>query len=299
MIITILMIVAMALTVRVVVLVPSNTISNIWVAFIKHTLNPVRIFLGEVPIAYGKGMGDISLEPVEADGNASDEIILSLQNSDKEYEFSVSKGVNVLIYHTHTEEAYRQDGNDTYVASGTSRTKEADKSVVEIGSLLAEKMTKLGFTVIHDTTDHEPPKLSTAYSRSLETMEKIKKQYPNITLFIDVHRDAAGEALKDDVVTINNNRCARLMFVVGTGEQYNVKPNYDSNYRLASLITQKLESICSGFTRTVRVKTGRYNQHVSNMCLLVEVGHNAITLQDAKNSIPYLAQAIADIVTIE
>ena len=45
--------------------------------------------------------------------------------------------------------------------------------------------------------------------------------------------------------------------------------------------------------RNIRVKTGRYNQHISNQCLLVEVGHNANTLEQALNAVEYLAEAIA------
>ena len=66
-------------------------------------------------------------------------------------------------------------------------------NIVTVGERLAELLRdRYGISVIHDTTDHEPPKLSTAYSRSVETMEKYKEEYPSITIFIDVHRDAYG-----------------------------------------------------------------------------------------------------------
>ena len=47
--------------------------------------------------------------------------------------------------------------------------------------------------------------------------------------------------------------------------------------------------------RNIRVKSGKYNQQVSNKCLLVEVGHNANTLEQAKNSMIYLARAINEL----
>ncbi len=40
-------------------------------------------------------------------------------------------------------------------------------------------------------------------------------------------------------------------------------------------------------------RTALYNQHVSPNCILVEVGHNANTLEQAKNSMRYLAESIA------
>ena len=89
------------------------------------------------------------------------------------------------------------------------------------------------------------------------------------------------------------------MFVVGTGKGatgtgYGQMPDFDSNYALAERITNTLKGIDPGLTRDIRVKPGRYNQHISNQCLLVEVGHNANTFEQALNSVDYLAAAIAE-----
>lgn len=213
--------------------------------------------------------------------------------------YNISGSVNVLIYHTHTTEAYRMDGEDTYVVSDFSRTKNNEKNIVQVGEELKNQLESLGFSVIHDTTNHEPPSLSTSYDRSLETMEYYKQKYPDIQIFIDVHRDAADvENDQDDVVVIDGARCARLMFVVGKGEKYTDKPDFLANYTFAKSVTLALDAFNESFTRNIRVKTGRYNQQVSDMCLLVEVGHNANTLQEALNSIPYLAKAIASVVKV-
>ena len=41
------------------------------------------------------------------------------------------------------------------------------------------------------------------------------------------------------------------------------------------------------------VKTNRYNQHVGDRCVLVEVGNNRNTLVEALNAMEPLAEAIA------
>lgn len=148
---------------------------------------------------------------------------------------------------------------------------------------------------MHNMTNHEPPKLGTAYTRSLETMKKYERDNASISVFIDVHRDAYGDIAKgsQDYVMINGQPCARIMFVVGTGEAHSQKPNFESNYKLALAVTNQLESIKKGFTRPIRVKTGRYNQHVSDMCLLIEVGHNANSLEQALNATRYIALALS------
>ena len=274
---------------------------------VSNYLNPLRIFLCEVPIVYGHGLDQLpepDLEQTEFDEGidiqfeVSREIQIEIEKLKEEQSdtpFTITGGgePNVLIYHTHTTEAFRQEEGKEYKENGEYRTKEEDKNIVGVGNLLAEELSKYGFNVIHDKTDHEPPKLSTAYNRSLETMLKYQKEYPSIQLFIDLHRDAANvETAQDDVVEIDGKRCARVMCVVGTGDKYNDKPNWKSNYQLATLVTDELNSMCENFARPIRVKTGRYNQHMSDTSLLIEVGHNANTLQEAKNSIPYIAKAI-------
>jgi stage II sporulation protein P len=200
----------------------------------------------------------------------------------------------VLIYHTHTTEAYFKKTEDEYDSSSAWRTRDNAHNVTAVGEELKTILeTQYGIHVIHDVTDHEPPKLSTAYDRSLETMLKYKAQYPSIVLFIDLHRDAYTETDKPcDFVTVNGQECARLMFVVGKGEKYEEKPFFTTNLTLAEKITEHLNAIEPSFARKIRIKTGRYNQHVAPNCLLVEVGHNANTLDQAKRSMQYLAECI-------
>ena len=201
----------------------------------------------------------------------------------------------ILIYHTHTTEAYTQTAQNPYRESGEWRTQDNSKNVVAVGEALKTILeTEYGFTVLHDTTDHEPPKLSTAYDRSLVTMQRYKEQYPSLVLFLDLHRDAySGTDAPTDYLTINGVETARLMLVVGKGEQYADKPYYEADSALASSITAHLNTIDEKLCRPIRVKSGRYNQHVAPYCLLVEVGHNANTLEQALAAMPYLAESIA------
>ncbi|MDL2258089.1 stage II sporulation protein P [Eubacteriales bacterium OttesenSCG-928-K08] len=206
----------------------------------------------------------------------------------------------ILIYHTHTTEAYTQTSSSKYVESGEWRTYEQDKSIVAVGALLAKILREqYGCNVIHDTTDHEPPKLATSYSRSEETMKAYKKKYPSITMFIDVHRDSGGE---QKYAVADGKQVARLMFVVGTGEGatgtgFKEMPDFESNYALANAITQRIALVNADMVRNIRIKTGRYNQHISSQCLLVEVGDNMSTLEQALNAMPYLAKAIIESTT--
>lgn len=241
----------------------------------------------------------IKFELLEAGPSVPENIMIELLGTKgKGIDLSGDKP-KVLIYHTHTKEAYTPTKANPYVATDKWRTDDDDKNIVRIGEELTKQLSeKYGISVIHDTTDHESPSLRTAYTRSLETMEKYLKKYPSIQLFIDVHRDAYESDGKRDFALVNGVQAARLMFVVGTGEGktgagFSKKPNYKENYALARAVTEKLQKVNSQLVRPIRVKTNRYNQHIPGRALLVEVGHNENTLEEALNSVPYLAQAIA------
>lgn len=207
-----------------------------------------------------------------------------------------TKPLRVLIYHTHTTEAYRPDGSDVYQKTSDYRTRDNTQNIVAVGEVLREELEKLGFAVFHDTTDNEPPKLATAYTRSLATMEKYQDE--NIDIYIDLHRDASGSANTEDIVEIDGKRCARMMFVVGKGvkkdgTEYDPKPNFEKTYAFANAVMENVCSYHENFMRKIRVKNGRYNQHLSDHSLLLEVGHNMNTLQEAKNAVVYFAHALA------
>ncbi|MBQ9923541.1 MAG: stage II sporulation protein P [Clostridia bacterium] len=218
-------------------------------------------------------------------------------------EFPLPSAPVVLIYHTHAEEAYRQTRDYTYEETGenTFKTLDKTKSVAALGELLKTALEARGFTVIHDDTDVEPPEIRSAYSRSLEVMEK----YPEATVFIDLHRNTANVKQKrDDVVLVDGQRCARLFFVVGTAVgtyegEYDTHHDWQQNYALAKAVTERLRKIDPRFAIDIRLKVGRYNQHVSPYCVLIELGHNANTFADAANSVPYLADALAATLVID
>lgn len=201
------------------------------------------------------------------------------------------KPVRVLIYHTHTHEAYLKKETDEYIETSAWRTKNNQYNIVRVGEELADLLTQRGFYVIHDTTDHELTDLSTAYTRSLETMKAYEGE---IDLYIDLHRDAYHKdgSGKPFSVKTDNEDLARLMFLVGNGKGFSDEMHYTENYELATLLTGRINDIVPGLCRPVMVKDGRYNQHISDKAILVEVGHNQNSIEQAIGSMKYLADAL-------
>ena len=195
----------------------------------------------------------------------------------------------VLIYHTHTHEAYTQTPDDPYVETDPWRTEDDSHSVVRVGEELAGLLRARGFEVVHDTTDHEYPRLNTAYSRSLETL--VKDDAASFDLRIDLHRDAWDSSIAE-CAFVDGRRTAQLMMLVGNGGNFAEKPDYAANLAFAARLTDELNAMADGLCRPVLVKDGRYNQHVGTPSLLVEAGHNLNTLDEALAAMPCLADAL-------
>ena len=198
----------------------------------------------------------------------------------------------VLIYHTHTHEAYAQTASDPYRETESWRTEDQTHSVVRVGEALAALLTDYGFDVVHDTADYEYPKLNTAYARSLDMLET--KRGETFNLCVDLHRDAWDKSMAE-CACIGSQRAAQLMMLIGNGGNFDIKPDYEANLAFAARLTDRINALCDGLCRPVMVKNGRYNQHLFTPSVLIEVGHNLNTLDEALASMPVLAEALADL----
>jgi len=200
---------------------------------------------------------------------------------------------HILIYQTHSEEAYTMTADAEYVEAAKWRTADNLNNINRIGDALTVQLAEVyGYSVVHDTTNYERPKLATAYNRSLAGIQKNTAAHPELNVFIDVHRDAWNKNNTPKAVEIDGKKVARVMLVIGKGTDFKQPPDWETNLAFAQKICDNLAQIHPDLSRGISVKEGRYNQHISSRSILIEVGHNENTLEEALNVIPYLAQAI-------
>lgn len=236
----------------------------------------------------------VIIEPTDkpsSDGLFAVEII-------RETEPPAFAGKRVLIYHTHTYEAYEQVADDRYAQTEKWRTTDSSHNVIAVGKALTSTLTALGVDVTHDTTAFEPPTLDRAYERSLAMLEKRYAQGERYDLYIDLHRDAiASSSTIKRTVNIGGEEVARFMVLVGKGTTggYEEKPDWEKNLVIANRISECLNNQCEGLARDVKIKTGRFNQHIADCCVLIECGMNTNTLAEVLAGIPYLASAITEV----
>ena len=170
--------------------------------------------------------------------------------------------------------------------------------MLAVGNALTAALEALGCEVVHDETAFEPPNLSTAYQRSLEMLERRQQAGETYDLYIDLHRDAvASSSTLKRTVNVAGEEVARFMALVGKGQGYDVKPDWEANYAVAEKLTHSMNSQVEGICRDIKVKTGRFNQHIAPCCVLVECGLNFNTLEQVLAGVPYLAQAVCDTLT--
>ncbi|MCG1012695.1 stage II sporulation protein P [Tepidanaerobacter sp. GT38] len=205
----------------------------------------------------------------------------------------------VLIYHTHTTESYTPSEKFKYTPDNTYHTKDVNFNMVKVGEVLADELNRLNVPTIHNKTFHDIPTYMTSYANSLKTVEGVLKQNPSIKIVIDLHRDAPVSDLQKareiTTVKIDGATYARFLLVVGTDKTF-PHPNWKENYRFANFLNDKLEQRYPGISRGLDLRSERFNQHVSNKAILLEIGSHGNTMEEALASAKVFAEVLADAV---
>jgi len=199
----------------------------------------------------------------------------------------------ILIYHTHSQEGYVDS-----VAGDMSTT------VVGVGDYLTELLQEqYGLNVIHHTGQYDVETRDDAYSLAGPEVEKILVENPSIEVVIDLHRDGVGENTRL-VTNVDGVDMAKIMFVNGLSRTTSVgeigylyNPNLAENLAFSFQTQLVASEYYPGLSRGVYLKGYRYNLHYCPKSLLVEVGAQTNTLQEAMNAMIPLADILNKVVT--
>lgn len=207
---------------------------------------------------------------------------------------------SVLIFHTHTTETYQILDRGFYETDFKTRTKDSGQNMLRVGKAICEEIEKLGYKVIHDTEIHDLS-YNGAYAHSRKKVEEYLKKYPTIQIVLDIHRDAIqqsdGSKIKP-TATVQGKKAAQIMIISGCQEKGNPIENFpDWRYNLtfAVHLQNKLETLFQGITRPLYFCPRKYNMNVSHCSLLVEVGSDANTLEEAVYTGKCLGVAVGEI----
>lgn len=200
----------------------------------------------------------------------------------------------ILIYHTHGASEGFCD----------SRKGQDSDSVIGVGDVLAAELEKNGYSVYHDKTKYDlingAIDRSQAYNASLEGIQNRMRENPDIQVTIDLHRDSVGKN-KHTYTMIDGKKTAIVMFFNGMSRTKKGKIDYLFNPNLEANLSFSLQLKChametyEGFTKPIYLKGYRYNLHLAERALLVELGNENNTVEEAKNAAAPLARVIADV----
>ena len=204
----------------------------------------------------------------------------------------------VLIFHSHTSEGYEMIEREWYACDYVARSNDENRNIVRVGTEISDYLTALGYTVIHDKTIHDD-NYSDSYPNSRKTVQKYLDKHPEIQIVLDIHRDAItqdnGEKIKP-VNTINGKKAAQLMIITGVEEgKVEDFPDWEYNLDFAIHLQNKCETMFPGLMRPVLFSQRKYNMDMTHFSLLIEMGSEVNTLEEACYSGRMLAAALASL----
>jgi len=192
--------------------------------------------------------------------------------------------VLVGIYHTHNAESYAGDGVSEREISGENGY------VVKVGQALAEELNSIGIKTIHsdqvnDTIYNE------SYDNSFEVAQNMLEENPTIRILLDVHRDGLPPQVGKSIVRIGDMDTAKILIVLGQNN-----PTWERNDQVANSIIEVAEDSYPGFfSNMIRYASkARYNQHLTNGAILLEVGSQLNTAEEAMNTVQPLAEVLKE-----
>ncbi len=206
----------------------------------------------------------------------------------------------VLIFHTHTTETYEILDRGFYAVGHKTRSNDSGVNMVRVGEETVKEIEAAGYKVIHDKEIHDSS-YNGAYAHSRKSVEGYLKKYPSIKVVLDLHRDAIqrsdGTKIKP-TATIDGKKAAQIMIISGCQEEggpIEGFPEWKKNLVFAVDLQNTLEELFAGITRPLYFSPRKYNMDLTPCSLLVEIGSDANTLDEAVYTGRCLGKAVSKI----
>jgi len=191
----------------------------------------------------------------------------------------------VLIFHTHTSESY-------VPVSGKTHHNNARGDIVQVGKHLAQTLKeKYRIPVLHCDIIHDHYPFRDSYQRSLETVREYLARHPGLEVILDIHRDATPGL--EHRVNIQGKTAAKIILVVGTDRLGLSHPTWGKNHQFAVELVDAVNRSYPGLAHRVILADARYNQHLHERAILVEIGNDKSTMEEARYSAELFAEILA------
>lgn len=194
------------------------------------------------------------------------------------------KRMTILSYCTHSSESYIPD-------SGVARQEGQAGMINQVAERLSRQLKRYGFKAEHDATIHDWPSYNHSYVNSRATVKALLEDNQNVVALFDIHRDSIPGATDGSTVSVRGRPAAQILIIVGS-DGTREHPYWEENQRFAQELYQLGERKYPGLIRGVRTYEGSYHQEYHQGALLLEMGNDRNTLEEAL----YAAELLADLV---
>ncbi len=202
----------------------------------------------------------------------------------------------ILIIHTHTTEGYLEEESETCETGYIGRNTDQNENIVAVGKAVADALNEAGVNTVQITEVFDDPEFSGAYDRAAAAIKAMLKKYSSIEMVIDIHRDsitgADGTRVKPTAV-IDGEKAAQVMILAGCNEAGALEfLNWEYNLRLDVRLQQAMNELYPGLARPIYFVARRYNMHLTKNSMLLEIGSEVNTLEEALYSARLFANAL-------
>ena len=188
----------------------------------------------------------------------------------RDYSIEKKKEPQILIYHTHA-------ASESFAGS---KPGDMNEGVLGVGDYLTEVLSDTyGYNVYHDR----------AYAKALPSISQILRDNPSIEVIIDLHRDGIS-GNTHTVTNIGGKKTAKVMFFNGISRSSTGPRKYLQNNNLTDNLS---------FSLQLKLKAMEMYPDFAKRCLLIELGNQNNTLEEAKNAMLPLADILNSVLSGE
>lgn len=203
--------------------------------------------------------------------------------------YKANDSPRIYIYNSHQGEEYDYKYLEDY---------NIVPDVLMASLMFKEKLDNIGINTIVEENDileymnKNNLNHGGSYIASRYFLESTMNKYPNLDLYIDLHRDSAMHSATHTI--INGKDCAKILFVIGL--EYNT---YQENLSIVTKLNDMILNKYPTLTRGIMKKEGYgvngiYNQDLSSNVILIEVGGYQNNIDEINNTLELLTEIIGE-----
>lgn len=254
-------------------------------SFVTAIINPFKVNYANPSEILASEMPALAEYKKEYSSFLQANIKIPLEQTGSVVDALISPNALLGIYYTHTGETYS-------LTDGTDRLPGEKGGIVQVGLAIKDRLERgYGIRVVHNDRVNDV-NYSLSYVESEKTARRLLEENKDVQILLDIHRDA-GKSRSESLVKVKGVDVAPILFIAGSDAR-SPFPSWQKNYNFALELSNRINDRYPGLSLGVRVKEGRYNQFLHPRAILVEMGTDNNSTEEAMKSGSLMAEILAE-----